>query len=407
LVPFYNLISKLIELDFEVAVAIPSIANEFSLTVKINSKIQIYKDKEEISFVLNVLKICFEEAQKLTSENVFWQAFGELNDINIKITRDNVKDFDLNSVIELLKTDSIIIKENSIEMQTLLKKKDDKWRFVLPLDCPDSVIEAIRTMILLKESNNNTFDSVEWVVGFLGINQYNSAPLLFLIKNAAIHLVITDFVDTLILMDGERRDKLTEIDFKTKFDSLLTIDSLNQTFCKEKANYAIELYNKLNIRQIQMKNFEPFPFEKTGDKKIIDGALNIIRSFLKKTNQDEKCLKDTLNKIQLSEHKIFAAKRYYYSVIEKLKKSFYNDNFHKLKDHLDTLQSIENIRQSTEIRELISKFDKTEIDYLLSNKRFAFIFEDDQINQIKSKKQSNPYFNYLSFNISIKYLILI
>ena len=45
LVPFYNLVSKLIELDFEVAVPIPSIANEFSLTVKINSKTHIYKTK--------------------------------------------------------------------------------------------------------------------------------------------------------------------------------------------------------------------------------------------------------------------------------------------------------------------------------------------------------------------------
>jgi hypothetical protein len=112
-------------------------------------------------------------------------------------------------------------------------------------------------MILLKESNNNTFD-VEWVVGFLGVNQYNSAPLLFLIKNAEIHLVITDFVDTLILLDGVKKSKLTEIDFKTKFDGLLTIDLLNQTFCNEKANYAIELYNKLNILEMQMKNFEKF-----------------------------------------------------------------------------------------------------------------------------------------------------
>jgi hypothetical protein len=109
----------------------------------------------------------------------------------------------------------------------------------LPLDGPDTVIEAIRTMSLLKESNNNTFNSVEWVVGFMGFNQYNSAPLLFLIKNAAIHLVITDFVDTLILMDGAREDKLTDIDFKAKFDALLTIDSLNQTFCRDKANYML------------------------------------------------------------------------------------------------------------------------------------------------------------------------
>ncbi len=61
LVPFYNLVGKLIELNFKVAVAIPSIANEFSLTVKINSKSQTYKDEKEITFVLNVFNNCFEE----------------------------------------------------------------------------------------------------------------------------------------------------------------------------------------------------------------------------------------------------------------------------------------------------------------------------------------------------------
>ena len=391
--PFYNLVSKLIELDFEVAVAIPSIANEFLLTVKINSKSQTYKDEEEITFVLNVLKICFEEASP--SELVFWQAYGELKDIDVKLTKDNLKDFNLNSVIELLKTNSIIIKENPIEMQTLLKKKDGKWRFFLPLDGPDTVIEAIRTMNLLKESKNNTFNSVEWVVGFLGVNHYNSAPLLFLIKNAAIHLVITDFVDTLILADGVKQDKLTEIDFKTKFDGLLTIDSLNQTFCTDKANYAVDLYNKLNIRQMKRKNFEQFPFRNSVDEKIINDALNSIRSFVNKTNQDEKFLKDSLDKIPSNDHKKFAARTDFFSVIEELKKSFYNDNFHKLKDHLDTLQSIDDIRISIEIGELISKFNKTEIEYLLSNKRFVFIFGSDLINQIKSKKQSKLQNHYI------------
>jgi hypothetical protein len=95
-----------------------------------------------------------------------------------------------------------------------------------------------------------------------------------------------------------------------------------------------------------------------------------------------------LEKIQLSEHKKFAEKIYYFSAIEKLKKSFYNDNFHKLKDQLETLQSIDDIRKSIEIGELISKFNKNEIDYLTPKKRFVFIFGSDLINQIKPKKQS-------------------
>ncbi len=69
---------------------------------------------------------------------------------------------------------------------------------------------------------------------------------------------------------------------------------------------------------------------------LIDDALNSIRSFVNKTNQDEKCLKDSLDKIPSNDHKKFAEKRYYFSVIEELKKFYYNDNQHKLKDQLDT-----------------------------------------------------------------------
>jgi hypothetical protein len=89
LVPFYNLVGKLIELNFQVAVAIPSIANEFSLTVKINSISQTFKDEEEIKFVLNVLKICFEEAeiQIFTDEDACkeWLNKDETNKILLKL----------------------------------------------------------------------------------------------------------------------------------------------------------------------------------------------------------------------------------------------------------------------------------------------------------------------------------
>jgi hypothetical protein len=36
-----------------------------------------------------------------------------------------------------------------------------------------------------------------------------------------------------------------------------------------------------------MQNFEQFPFRNSADKKVINDALNNIRSFVNKTNQDE------------------------------------------------------------------------------------------------------------------------
>ncbi len=159
---------------------------------------------------------------------------------------------------------------------------------------------------------------------------------------------------------------------------------------------------------MKRKNFEQFPFRNSVDDKIINDALNSIRSFVNKTNQDESLkrlkderLKDSLNKIPTNDHKNFAIKRYYFSVIEELKKSFYNANFHKLKDQLDTLHSIDDIKKSIEIGELISQFNKNELEYLTSNKRFVFIFGSDLINQIKSKKQSKLQNHYI-----IIYLVL-
>ena len=270
--------------DFDVAVAIPSIANEFSLTIKIGSNSQIYNTEKEISFVLNVLKICFEEAS--LSENTFWQAYGELKGINIKLSKENVKVFNLNSVVELFKTDNVIIKENPIEMQTILERKDDKWKFFLPLDGPDTVIEAVKTMILFKESISIDYKSCELVVGrSFDSDHYNSAPLLFLIKNSLIHLVVTDFIDTLILIDKLKNVKLDDVNFETTFNGLLSINSLNDTICEERAKYAIDLHNKLNfIHPINMKSFGKFPFESlTGNKNLIDAALNNIRAFVNKT----------------------------------------------------------------------------------------------------------------------------
>ena len=277
--PFYDVYIDLKKVGFEVGVAIPSISNEFTLNIKIGGDIQNYKYKDDISFVLNVLNICFEKGTPI--ENTFWKAYGELKNINIKLTKKNVKHFNLNSVIEILKTNNITIAKSSIETQRLLKKKNDKWRFFLPLDGPDSVIEAIRTMNLLKEeSNNNDFDNVGWIVGKLDYTQYKSAPLLFLIKNSSIHLVLTDFLDVLIMVNGYKQVQLTETDLQTKFDGLLSIDSKNKTFSQEKADYAIELYNRLNTFTKQKKTIEKCLFEKAKiDDELVD-ALNIVRSFL-------------------------------------------------------------------------------------------------------------------------------
>ena len=108
--PFYDVYIDLKKVGFEVGVAIPSISNEFTLNIKTGGDIQNYKNEDDISFVLNVLNICFEKGTPI--ENSFWKAYGELKNINIKLTKKNVKHFNLNSVIEILKTNMKSCKKN-------------------------------------------------------------------------------------------------------------------------------------------------------------------------------------------------------------------------------------------------------------------------------------------------------
>ena len=374
-------------------VAIPCIANEFSINIKIGTKHETYRNKDEISFVLNVLNICFGNATQ--SEKIFWKAYGERENIDIKLTEENVTNkFNLNSVIELFKnTRGIIITANPIETLTLLRKKDGKWRFFLPLDGPDSVLEGIKMMNLLKQSSGNTFEDFEWVVGSLDFNQYNSAPLLLLIKDSAIQLVLTDFLDVLIMTDGCNEAKLTEIDLKRQFDGLLSLDSLDQTFSQEKANYATKLHNMLSPRSKQAKGVNECPFNKLQADDKLNEALKQTRLMVNNAERDRKNLNDILKNIQLSSSKLqvlenLADKGFLFSVIEELIKLSFNENFHELKHQLEDLESIGEIRKSREIEEKISAFNKSEMDYTCANRRLIYIFGDDLINRVKSKQKS-------------------
>ena len=79
-----------------------------------------------------------------------------------------------------------------------------------------------------------------------------------------------------------------------------------------------------------------------------------------------------------------------------------NDNFNKLKDQLGKYKSIEDVRTSQEIEDLVSKFNVNEKEYLFTNKRFKSIFEDKLINRIKSKSSSMiKIFIILIINIDI------
>ena len=101
----------------------------------------------------------------------------------------------------------------------------------------------------------------------------------------------------------------------------------------------------------------------------------------------ETFLKEFIQQISKSEHNDLTTKGYFYSVVDELKKQYYNDSFQRLKDHLKGFKSLDDVRKSKETEDRISKFNKTEIEYLLSNTRFIYILGNDLMNRITSKKQ--------------------
>ena len=90
---------------------------------------------------------------------------------------------------------------------------DDQWRFFLPLDGIDSTLESMKMLMLISDSQID-ISNIEFVVGKLGMNQYSTTPILLLIKNSKIHLVVSDYIDVMILINHSKSKKLTDLDFK-------------------------------------------------------------------------------------------------------------------------------------------------------------------------------------------------
>ena len=67
--------------------------------------------------------------------------------------------------------------EDGTEFLDLMKTNDDRWRFFLPLDCMDSIVEAIKMMKLIRDSEVD-ISNIDFFVGNLGLNQYSSSPVV-------------------------------------------------------------------------------------------------------------------------------------------------------------------------------------------------------------------------------------
>ena len=279
----YKLTADLKKIGFSIGVTVPSVGKEFSLTIKIRDHIVVYRNKE-IQFVIKVLKIGL--GKSTDNEVMFSKIYGELTEVDTMLTKDNIDE--VNILISLLKqTQNIKISKSHNETQFVLRKRDDKWRFFISLDAVDSASEAIKKMKLIINSKT-IFKNFEWFVGNLNLLSNNTAPLIFLVRNSKIHLVLTDYLDILIMMSVFKNVKLTDdFDFKSNFHGLLSIKSLNHVFCLEKAEYCAKLENKLNENEIEINFKENFPFKTSEVHSKLDESLKVYRCFVRKNNKIE------------------------------------------------------------------------------------------------------------------------
>jgi hypothetical protein len=376
LAPFYAISSDLKKLGFEIAVAISNVSNEFSLTFQLDAKKEIYKSVEEISFVLNVLNICFKKATDI--ENNFWQAYSEYKEIDLL----NITLRTLNSVINLVRnTKQLQFTIDGTRFLDSMTANDDRWRFFLPLDGIDSTLESIKMLMLIRDSQID-ISNIEFVVGKLGMNQYSSTPILLLIKNSKIHLVVSDYIDVMILINHSKSKKLTELDFKKQFKGLLSIESLNVTFHQENADYTIEVFNKLSKRNKKKKILvENHPFKRSNiNLAWFNVFLNRIRSQIKSSNENSQYFEKLFDEIPqnikedlrrlLDENKWFSA-------LDLLKNQFFNDNYNVLKKEIEEFYS-----DFDSIEETLSPLNKNEIEFITKNRRFQHLFGNEVIGKL-------------------------
>ena len=128
MVRFYDRYFDLKNVGFEVGVAIPSVSNEFSLKIKIGRTIKKFNTIDDISFVLNVLNICFEKATP--NENTFWRAYCEFKKTNFKLTKENLN---LNSVINILKNAKKILPQKDTREKALFEAKPQIAQILLSI----------------------------------------------------------------------------------------------------------------------------------------------------------------------------------------------------------------------------------------------------------------------------------
>jgi hypothetical protein len=127
---------------------------------------------------------------------------------------------------------------------------------------------------------------------------------------------------------------LNDIDFKSHFNGLLQIESLNDTFHQENADYTIEVLNKLSKEGKKKKimvGSHPFKRLKINETSLNE-TLEKIRLQIKSSNENNLLFDSIKKKIPQSigeDIRRLLDERKYFSALDLLKKQYFSDNLAK------------------------------------------------------------------------------
>nr|XP_032834703.1 uncharacterized protein LOC116956925 [Petromyzon marinus] len=267
------------EQNIDVGIALPSISDNFSLTIKAREHQKCYQ-AADIPLILRIISAAVNTDS--SAENQFYTIMASHFNITLPLQPNELKD--LNRLVELLRIGDVHIASSYMESLECLWSCDSQWMFFVPIDALDTAYESI--VGLRDNLKRLACANGKWVVGRLDIANQHEAPLLFVLRDKKVKAICLDHLDIMILVDLFNKAATSEHNEPDLSD--LSPESLKCSIYHNRATYAVktmELMHQANNSEDNYSNIRMQSFEDNVDEKFTD-ALHIVRSCLSRVDMD-------------------------------------------------------------------------------------------------------------------------
>nr|XP_032834726.1 interferon-induced very large GTPase 1-like [Petromyzon marinus]XP_032834728.1 interferon-induced very large GTPase 1-like [Petromyzon marinus] len=267
------------EQNIDVGIALPSISDDFSLTIKAREH-QKCNQVADIPLILGIVGAIVTTDSSV--ENQFYTIMASRFNITLPLQTNELKE--LNRLVELLKIGDVHIASSYMESLECLMSGDYHWMFFVPLDALDTAYESI--VGLGDNLKRLACANGKWVVGRLDIVNQHEAPLLFVLHDKEVKAICLDHLDIMILVDLFNKAATSEHNEPDL--SVLSPESLKCSIYHNRAAYAVkamELMDQANHSEHNYNHLRMQSFEDNVDEKLTD-ALHIVRSCLSRVDMN-------------------------------------------------------------------------------------------------------------------------